>query len=179
MRAFIAINFPEEVKEKLRKVQEKLPEFPGKETEIENLHLTLKFLGEIDEKSLENTRERLRKIDFKHFDAGITSSGIFDNRKSDEYKRKIIVWAGVGGCEELQKEVDNALGGLFEREKRFMGHVTLARAKDLPDKSTFLKKIEILKISKISFTVASFFLMESELTSQGAKYRTIEEYKLS
>jgi 2'-5' RNA ligase len=47
MRAFISIEFPEEIKNELKKIQEQLPEFKGKNTEPKNLHLTLKFLGEI------------------------------------------------------------------------------------------------------------------------------------
>ena len=47
MRTFIAVDIPENVKEEIIKIQDKLPEFVGKLTELENLHLTLKFLGEI------------------------------------------------------------------------------------------------------------------------------------
>ena len=172
MRIFIAINFPEEVKEEIRKIQEKLPEFDGKKTEVENLHLTLKFLGEVDEEKLESVRERLGRVEEKKFIAEINSTGVF----SKEFLK--IVWLHVSNCEELQKKIDEGLFGLFEKEKRFMSHVTIARIKNIPDKDSFLRKIEILKMKKLSFPVESFYLMKSELTSSGPVYSVVEEYKL-
>ncbi len=45
MRCFISIDLPEKIIQEIKKIQEELPEFIGKKTETENLHLTLKFLG--------------------------------------------------------------------------------------------------------------------------------------
>jgi len=66
-RCFIAINFDEEIKNKIVEIQKQLPEFLGKKTEIENLHLTLKFLGEIDDDKIKIVQEKLREIKFKKF----------------------------------------------------------------------------------------------------------------
>ena len=65
IRTFISVNIPEEIKEKIKEIQEKLPEFIGKKTESKNLHLTLKFLGEIDEEVLEKVKKRLKYIQLK------------------------------------------------------------------------------------------------------------------
>ena len=59
MRVFISINLPESVKKEIKKIQDSLPNFTGKKTEYENLHLTLKFLGEIDEENLPKKRKKL------------------------------------------------------------------------------------------------------------------------
>ena len=67
IRSFISINIPKKVKEKVKEVQDKLPEFIGKTTDINNLHLTLKFLGGIDEEKIEIVKERLRNIKFNKF----------------------------------------------------------------------------------------------------------------
>ena len=52
MRTFISIDMPEVVRSEIEKIQDVLPEFFGKKTERDNLHLTLKFLGEIDEEKV-------------------------------------------------------------------------------------------------------------------------------
>ena len=63
IRAFIAIDFPDEVVKEIARVQEVLGkrQFTGKMTEPENLHLTLKFFGEIDEEKLKSIRKELKK----------------------------------------------------------------------------------------------------------------------
>ena len=65
MRVFISLNIPKEIKKEIKKIQNKLPEFNGKITEENNLHLTLKFLGEISEQRVEEIRKKLRKINFR------------------------------------------------------------------------------------------------------------------
>lgn len=62
MRTFISINIPENIKKEIINVQNSLPEFIGKKTEFANFHLTLKFLGEIDENILDEIKKRLNKI---------------------------------------------------------------------------------------------------------------------
>jgi len=59
MRAFISLELPEEIKKEIVKIQNKLPEFIGKKTEKQNLHLTLKFLGEVGEEELEKIKKKL------------------------------------------------------------------------------------------------------------------------
>ena len=61
MRTFIAIDIPDSIKNEIIKIQNSLPEFIGKKTEKENLHLTLKFLGEIDEEKIELIKKELRE----------------------------------------------------------------------------------------------------------------------
>ena len=172
MRVFISIDIPEKVKREIVKIQEKLPEFKGKKTEFENLHLTLKFLGEVDEEKIEKIREKLRKVNFKTFNAEIDSIGVF----SKDFVR--IIWLHLTNCDELQKEVDEKLGNLFEKEKRFMSHLTIARVKSVRNKKEFLDELKKIKILKMKFVVDKFELKESALMQRGPIYKTIEEYKL-
>jgi len=97
MRCFISIDLSENIKQEIDKIQNKLPDFYGKKTELTNLHLTLKFLGEIGEDKVKEVKERLSGIDFEKFEAEIDSLGVF----SKKFIR--IVWLHVSGCEELQK----------------------------------------------------------------------------
>lgn len=173
MRTFISINIPEEIRKEIKKIQDFLPEFFGKKTKVENLHLTLKFLGEIKEQVVGEVKEKLREIKIEKFKTEIDSVGVF----SEEFIR--IVWLHMKDCDNLQKQIDNALKNLFKPEKRFMSHLTIARIKKLKDKKRFLQELEKIKIEKIKFIVDKFYLMKSELTSEGPRYSVLEEYNLS
>ena len=173
MRTFISINIPEEIRKEIKKIQDFLPEFFGKKTKVENLHLTLKFLGEIKEQVVGEVKEKLREIKIEKFKTEIDSVGVF----SEEFIR--IVWLHMKDCDSLQKQIDNALKNLFKPEKRFMSHLTIARIKKLKDKKRFLQELEKIKIEKIKFIVDKFYLMKSELTSEGPRYSVLEEYNLS
>lgn len=173
MRAFISIDIAKEVKEEIKKIQDTLPDFIGKKTEFENLHLTLKFLGEINENKVMEVKKRLRDVKIPAFEGEIDDIGIF----SESFIR--IVWLHLRGAEELQKEIDDVLKGLFEKERRFMSHMTIARVKKIKDKEEFLEKIRKIKIPKIKFEIRGFKLKKSELFPQGPKYTILEEYSLS
>jgi len=178
MRCFISVNLSPEIKKEIEKIQNKLPIFEGKKTELENLHLTLKFLGEIEEEKLEEIKTRLKEIKFKKFNSTIKNLGFFDNRKSKNYSKKIIVWLYLSNCVKLQSFIDDKLLNLFKKEKRFMSHLTIARIKKLDNKKKFLEVLNKIKIPKIKFKIDCFYLMESKLTSKGPKYEVIKEYNL-
>ncbi len=172
MRTFISINIPEEIRKEIKKVQDLLPEFFGKKTEPENLHLTLKFLGEIEENKIEEVKEKLREIKIEKFTTEIDEIGVF----SEKFIR--IVWLHMKDCDNLQKQIDNALKNLFEPEKRFMSHLTIARVKKC-DKKKFLQELKKIKIEKIKFIVNDFYLMKSELATEGPIFSVLEEYNLN
>ena len=176
MRAFIAIDIPEDARKELVKLQKMLPEFKGKLTESENLHLTLKFLGEMDEKQAEEVKERLGKIKLRKFKIVINEVGVF----SEKLIR--IVWVGADEkCKELwklQEKIDDSLKGMFEKEKRFMGHITIARVKSVKDKKKFLDKLEKIKFKDIELEVKEFKLKSSKLTEKGPVYEDLLEVKL-
>lgn len=171
-RCFISIDIPENVKNEIVKIQNQLPDFVGRKTELENLHLTLKFLGEIDDEKIEEVRKRLREIDFEKFEVGVESIGVF----SEKFVR--IVWLHLTNCDGLQKEVDESLEGLFSREQRFMSHLTIARVKNVGDKKHFLDELKRIEIPRLSFEVDRFYLKKSVLKREGAVYNDIGVYSL-
>ena len=172
MRTFISIDLPEEVKKEVKKIQDKLPEFDGKKAELENLHLTLKFLGEIDDDKVEEVKERLNKIKFGKFPVAMDRIGVF----SDNFVK--IIWLHLNGCNELQKEIDKRLKGLFEPEKRFMSHLTIARVKSVKNKKEFLEKLKRIKIPTMKFIIDKFKLKKSILNPEAPIYEDIEVYDL-
>lgn len=157
----------------IQKLIERQNLFNGKFTESEHLHLTLKFLGEIDEERLEFVRKKLKEIKFSAFEAGLGEVGAF----SKKFIR--IIWIKLNGRQifELQKQIDEKLKGLFQPEFRFMGHITIARVKNVWDKKALLDYIKNMKTKKIKFKVDGFFLKKSELFAEGPVYEDIMEYK--
>lgn len=175
-RVFIAIEFPDNVIREVARVQEVLRgrKFTGKMTELENLHLTLKFLGEIDGERVEEVRRKLREIKFEEFEAKLERVGSFSFRG-----RPRIVWIKVGGkgIFELQKKVDEKMRECgFGIEERFMSHMTIARIKYVKDKKGFVEYVNGIGLKEIKFKVNGSKLKESELREMGPVYRDVEIY---
>ena len=172
MRIFIAIEIPEEIKKEIIEIQKQLPQFKGKLTEYENLHLTLKFLGEIEGDKIEELKKRLMEIKFKSFETTLDKIGFFDKGKRG------IIWIHLTNCDDLQKEIDKKLEGFFEQEKRFMSHLTIARIKDLKNRNKFTEELKKIKVPAMKFSIKEFVLKESILNEKGPIYKDLEKYKL-
>lgn len=176
-RAFIALDFDDEVIKEIARVQEEVEKikFTGKLTELENTHLTLKFLGEIDEKKLNEVRVKLKTVKFKEVEGKLGEIGTFNIRGKPR-----IVWIKVNGpgVWELQKQIDGKMGEIgFKKEERFMSHLTIARIKYVNDKKGFNDLIKNFGVREIEFKVRGFKLMKSELKKLGPVYTCLEEYK--
>jgi len=177
VRCFIALELSREAIDYVEEIQRMIKKknlFNGKFTEPENLHLTLKFLSEITPEKVEETRKLLSQIKFKTFEAHLDQLGFFTE---DNFR---IVWMKLAGkgVWDLQKEIDNKLGGHFKKEERFMGHITIARIKKVHDKKLFLDYIKNMKIKKISFQIKDFVFKKSELKREGPVYADIEKFNL-
>lgn len=176
MRCFISIDIPEDIKDEIVEIQKDLEEqnlFSGKLTEKENLHLTLKFLGELDEQGVKRVRKKLGEIKFKKFKSGLENLGVFTPNLIK------IIWITLAGCGELQKEIDEKLSSLFGKEERFMSHLTIARVKSVKDKEKFISELGKIDYEKKEFCVSEFKLKKSTLTEKGPVYEDIEVYNLT
>ncbi|MCK4327954.1 MAG: RNA 2',3'-cyclic phosphodiesterase [Candidatus Diapherotrites archaeon] len=160
MRLFIAIPLPEEAKAELVELQRRLTG-PLKIVEKENLHMTMRFIGE---GNAEEWTKKLESIGEKAFTIVFDQIGVFPNK---DYIR--VVWVGCGPSQSLLN-IHRVIG-----EGELSPHVTLARVKGKPDKSVF----ELLK-EKISIEVRvdRVLLMKSILTPEGPKYEVIHEKTL-
>ena len=177
-RCFIAIDLPRKAINEIIKIQKLIKEkklFDGKLVEGENLHLTLKFLGEIDKKKIVEVKQRLKEIKFNDFEAGIGKIGVFPSRYNS-YIRVLWIELNGKGVFGLQKQIDECLNGLFEKENRFMSHITLARIKRVYDRNGFLDYLKKIKIPKMKFNINRFFLKKSELFPEGPIYEDLGEY---
>lgn len=172
LRCFVSIDMPKKIQFKIENIQDCLPEFKGKKTELGNLHLTLKFLGEVDKSVLENIKLKLREIKFKKFKIKLGHLGFFGNKKYG------VVWVYLANCENLQKLIDEKLKAFFKLEYRFMSHLTIARVKKLNNEKEFLNELRKINFEKTEFEVKSFKLKSSVLKDKGPFYETLEEYGL-
>ena len=179
MRVFVAVFPPLEVRktalsgalEAVRRSDDKVGW-----VRPENVHLTLKFLGDIREEALNDLCAALEETCRHHtpFDVGLTGLGAFPSAR-----RARILWAGVGAGSErlcsLATDVDAAFAPLgFEREGRpYVPHLTLGRVRGRP------ASFELSRASvNLSFCARRAELVESTLTEEGAVYRTVEAFAL-
>ena len=179
MRAFVAVFPPPEVREALALAACGLP-VTGKMrlTPPANVHLTLKFLGDVPREDLAEVAEALEALRGRHepFEAGISGFGAFPSPRKAR-----VLWAGIGeGAAELRalaRDVEESLEPLgFEREDRtYVPHLTLGRARGRP---VALETVE--SPSPVpGFFVRHVELMESVLGGAGAAYSTLGAYPLS
>jgi len=180
MRAFIAIELPENLKSDIFQKFGQIEEsgiVGSRFVDKGNLHLTLRFLGDISEEQAKLIQKKLSEIKFGTFEAQLGEIGFFPDEK---YIR--VIWIELIAKEiyNLQKMIKDKLGGikLPEENKEFQSHITIARVGRLKDKNIFLDKINKLNIKKSTFTVNKFSLIKSELTRQGPIYKTLEEFSL-
>jgi len=176
MRAFIAIEMPEEIKEILLEAQEQINTEKAKIRPAKAFHLTLKFLGEVEEKKIEEIKSALKEIKFKKFNTSLTNIGVFPD---ENYIR--VVWVGLDDSESkitnLQKEIDSEIELLgFKKDTRFHPHLTLARVKFVEDKERFIKNLKEIKIKKESFQITEFKLIKSVLTPEGPIYEDLASF---
>jgi 2'-5' RNA ligase len=178
VRAFVAVFPPPETQEALADAARGLP-VVGKVrlTPPANIHLTLKFLGDVSQEDLARLAEALEPVRERHepFEAGISGFGAFPSPR-----RARILWAGIGeGAAELRalaRDVEESLEPLgFEREDRtYVPHLTLGRARGRP---VALETVESSPVP--GFLVRQVELVESVLGGAGAAYSTLAAYPFS
>ena len=143
----------------------------------EQLHLTLRFIGEVDRHAAVDVHAALGAIHSDRFEIGLSCLGTFDRRGQPE-----TVWAGVIPHEPLKalhNKVDQALArvGIAADRRAYLPHVTLARLnRSAGPVRNFLELHGGLATA--AFSVDRFALFESRLTPEGAVYSLVEEYPL-
>lgn len=175
MRAFLAIELPEEVKNEVVRVAlllERRGFFKGKVVELENLHLTLKFFGEIRDQEAGMISDVLRGAAFPAFSCQLGKLGLFGDK---------ILWIDLiddGKVKKLHDMIDEKLGDFFETESRFHNHVTIARIKHLKDRQRLVEFMEKIAIQPHSFRVEEYVLKKSELLAEGPVYGDLFKFQL-
>ncbi|MEW6722857.1 MAG: RNA 2',3'-cyclic phosphodiesterase [Candidatus Micrarchaeota archaeon] len=173
MRLFVAVPVPEELRAKAAALGEEIRQDGVVPVRPQNMHLTLRFLGDVAPQKLPEIKEKLGSVRFGRFGCALKGVGVFPN---ENYVR--VVWAGCesgGGLEALAAKVAEALRGMGGDE-RFAAHLTIARVKKKLDLRAFLARHKDGDFG--SFEAARFGLVESVLGGpKGPEYRTLAVYE--
>ena len=176
-RIFIAINLPENIKEKLFGYREKWPELPARWTKRENLHITLFFLGNVFGEELPEICEAVQKTTAKNSSFYVKINKIGYGPLGQTPK---MIWAiGKNSKEltDLRQDLNGQLGGL--ENKRFACHITLARIRFWEFKKIEIEdRPQIEESLDLDFRVKSIDIMESILKRGGSDYKILQSYKL-
>ncbi|HEX9721869.1 MAG TPA: RNA 2',3'-cyclic phosphodiesterase [Candidatus Paceibacterota bacterium] len=168
-RVFIAINLPDEAKEKLLAYKNKWAEVPAKWTTPENLHITLAFLGNTSDQELAEVCELMREVGERHKPFSVDITRI---TYGPDARRPRMIWALIEKSPELlalQQDVEKTLEQ--GSSQTFSPHLTLARLKAFELRRMEPEEIpEIDEEILISIPVQSIEVMESQLKRSGPQY---------
>ena len=171
MRVFVAVPIPEELRQKIASLGQGIRQEGIKPVMPENMHLTLKFLGEVPPSKIADIKTRLGQIRFQGFECTVKGVGVFPN---EDYIR--VVWAGIRsqGLDDLAEKVIGSLAGYGKKES-FSAHATIARVKRKIDLKKFLEAHEEEEFG--SFRVSQFELIQSVLGREGPEYTVLAAFK--
>jgi len=182
IRCFISVDVEDSgLLQVIQNLQKKVEETQNivKTVEVENMHLTLRFLGELPQPAVKRIMDGLKSLNFKPFKIEFKGLGVFPNIG---YVR--VVWVGVGEgvdkLEELHGKVNGILKKLGFGGEEFSPHLTIARVKAVKNKPGLVRLLDEYRDTSFGYMdVSSVRLKRSTLTSKGPIYNTIMEVKAS
>ena len=156
----MAIELPEKVKDELERFKQNISG-RVKFVEKENLHLTLKFLGEVNPN---NVIERLKAVKHRTFTMRLKGVGFFPNERFIR-----VIWVGVDLGRDKVKRLYDDISAVLGDGEEFVPHVTLARVKG---------RVKVLNrdFTSSEFEVKGFSLFKSTLTPKGPVYEKIHSF---
>ena len=180
MRLFLAVDLPDQVRHELAAVQNALKPLTdsARWVSADSIHITLKFLGEVPEKVVDEIDTALAGLSWKPFTVTVHGVGFFPGNRSPR-----VFWAGMEAptMQDLAEELDSRMERLgFDKEKRaFRPHITLARARDTRIDSALVTGASQYEEHAFgSFTADRVFLFKSNLKPSGSVYEKLKEYLL-
>ena len=171
-RLFVAIEPPVAVRDRLLAVMGGIS--GARWQRDDQLHLTLRFIGEVDRHAAQDIAAALGSVHQPPFELSLSTTGVFDRRG-----RPGAIWVGVAPHDAvhlLHNKVDQALVrvGVPPEARAFHPHITLARfGRHAGPVAGFIDEVQV---AGAPFRVGGFALYESSLTSDGATYRVAERY---
>lgn len=176
IRLFVAVDLPDSIKDELSGITFGLP--GARWVEPDQLHLTVRFIGEVDGGLFADIRSALEDVRASQFPLELKGLGVFPPRKEPR-----VLWVGLEKSEglwQLRKKVDSALSrvGLAPEKRKFSPHITLARLKQTPISrlTNFLSGNGLFALPP--FQVTEFTLYSSQLTPKGAIHEPEAVYPL-
>jgi len=173
MRLFLAFPLPVDIVECVEAMQTRLKD---KNLRLpESPHLTMKFLGDVDEEKLDVLKATLATIKHPTCEVRLGAIGAFPAASKPR-----VLWVGVEPVDLLMRlhaDAERALKGMFPPDEKFHPHITLARVKSDIDAPT-VKRIMAIPVEPREFEVDRLVLFRSVLTGQGPVYTELMEVKL-
>jgi 2'-5' RNA ligase len=187
MRTFIAIELPPEIKDKLSRLQVQLQNSGAdvKWVKAQNIHLTLKFLGDRDEKKVEQISRILEEtaLGQQAYLVRLFSLGAFPKITSPR-----VIWVGINKGDRETKEIADTLEekiaklGIPKEDRPFSSHITIGRTRSGLNRQRLAEDLEklaaILDEENLEFRVEKITLYKSTLTPQGPIYNVLKEVNL-
>ncbi len=176
-RLFVGIDIPDAIRETLHAFQNGLR--GARWVAVENLHLTLRFIGEVARQEAEEIDRALSTIDASPIDITLKDAGAFGSGN-----RARVLWAGVVRSlelTELKSRIDGVLTqiGIPPDDRKFAPHITLARFRNEPARAVDQRAAEMAPLISGQFIARHFVLFESMLGSSGAHYERAAIYPMS
>jgi 2'-5' RNA ligase len=177
IRLFVGIELPEAVQERLAGLCGGVP--GARWVDAENMHLTLRFIGDVEDGLAEDIDAALLRLRAPRFDLTLDGVGFFGKPTAAR-----ILWAGVRKCEplaRLQAKVETAVqsAGLPPEERKFSPHVTLARLKGAPEIRLQRFVAENADFLAGPLPVERFVLFSSFRSGSGPIYTPEADYPLT
>jgi 2'-5' RNA ligase len=175
-RLFVAIRPPEPIRDMLIDALDETPDFRWQDDE--QLHVTLRFIGEVDRPMAEDLASALSRIHAERFSVRVSGAGRFEQRSSG------TLWAGIEPKEPiaaLAAKVERICqqAGVEPERRAYHPHITLARWKGRRSREVadFLDRSRGLRSDP--FEVDEFILFESRLSRHGAHYEAVATFPLA
>ena len=175
IRTFICFELPDSVQDVLAELQATLKNFGRGVSWVrpEGIHLTLKFLGDVDESKIDDVVSAVTSAakDFSTFQIEISETGAFPN-----LNRPRVYWVGVkeptGVLFSLQQKIDDELEllGLSKESRKFSPHLTVGRVKFAHGLNNINRALEEVNLPSMDFLADDIIVMHSELQPKGARY---------
>ena len=185
IRSFLAFELPEEIKGIITHVSEDLRKSSPdlKWVRVDNIHLTLVFMGNVKRDDLPAIGDAARKVcqGYGHFNISMKGMGVFPNRRNPR-----VIWLGLEGDLERMSFLRDALQkhlrpfGIKEEKRRFKPHLTIGRFRKV-GKSNFNIDEAITKYGAMTSPVCilkELILFKSDLKPTGAVYTKLETWPL-
>lgn len=182
IRSFLAIDLDDDFKPKVNKIIKEFKKIDAniKFVDLNNLHFTLKFFGDIDTEGIDLISKKIEKVadDFEPFNIKISGCGTFPNNNHIK-----VIWIGVESDEllvQLHDKLDNEFAAIgFDKDKKFSTHLTIGRMKSAKGKNQvrdIIEEFENVEIGEMNISNIAF--KKSTLKHSGPIYENLKTYDL-
>lgn len=185
MRCFVALRFPDEIN---RELDRHIRYLAGTDAAVrwvkkENLHVTLKFLGEVQDDEVQDVHRALREVSCPPLSLSVRGLGCFPPKGR---RRPRVVWAGLEGDVDSLAALARDIGqrvaplGYPPEQRAFRAHLTIGRVKGSRNLDALMLAIERRspQVAMVAIEVDAFALYQSERRTDGPEYYRISSYPL-